>query len=63
MKCSCGDEAPLWFNENGINIPKCSDCYIELTYGKVPKLELGGNFGGRLGLTPRQAAKLNKASH
>lgn len=54
-----GDEASTWYTDkDGINLPKCPQCWSELTYDKVPKQECSRNFGGRIGLTPRQAIKL-----
>lgn len=59
MKCKCGDEASTWYTDkDGTNLPKCPQCWSELTYDKVPKQECSRNFGGRIGLTPRQAIKL-----
>jgi hypothetical protein len=59
MKCKCGDKAEVWHEEkDGVRVPKCMDCHLEITKGIIPKLGWSSDFGGRIGLTPRQAAKL-----
>jgi hypothetical protein len=58
MKCQCGEKADVWIKVNEINVPKCAGCYLEISRGFVPPLDGGRNFTPRLGLTPRQAAKL-----
>ena len=58
-KCQCGEKADLWIRLNDINVPKCAGCYLEISRGFMPPLDhRSSNFTPRLGLTPRQAAKL-----
>jgi hypothetical protein len=37
MKCECGDQASKWIEDNGVNIPKCKECFEEMTTGVVPQ--------------------------
>ena len=63
MKCKCGDRPEVWHEEDGVNVPKCMECYLEITKGEIPPLDWWRNFGPRYGLTPRQKAVLGKVSN
>jgi hypothetical protein len=37
MKCKCGDKASKWIEEDGVNIPKCKECFEEMTTVVLPQ--------------------------
>jgi hypothetical protein len=35
VKCSCGDKAEKWVDDLGVNVPKCVECFVEITTGII----------------------------